>query len=291
MSSPVKHPPRPEAQVRHHLERMRDELEKALAKRIDVDQFIRVCATEFNTGGARMREADPLSFIAACVEAAQLGLSPNGALGECYLIPRKKNEKVNGEWRSRTIVSCQLGYPGLVKLARRGGDVLDVSAEVVHANDEFSVRLGTARGIEHTPWYCLGHADPGEIIAAYATAEIRGAAKPAFRVLARAELEDAARRSGNPKSDDWSDVWTEHFAAMARKTAVTRLCKLLPIPDAAREAVNRDERRELNIEEEPARVTQLRSETGKLGNQALLGRLGCASDADVIDTEATGGEA
>lgn len=228
------------ATVRSMLEKSSGEIEKALAGLIDPAKFSRICLTTYQRGGEKMAKADPRSFIAAVIEAAQLGLSPDGVLGECYLIPR-------WDWRlGCQAVNFQLGYPGMMKLIRRGGDVLEVVPEVVHENDEFEVTLGTSRGITHRPWFSLGKSEPGNVVAAYATARMRDGTM-SFKTVTLPELHAAAEASGNPKDKEWSDVWRDHFAAMAMKTAVLRLCKWLPLPDTIARAFKRDEYREAGV--------------------------------------------
>ena len=223
------------------------EIERALAQRVPIDLFLRVCMTTFRAAGDKMLSADPRTFIAACVEAAQLGLLPDGHLGEAYLIPVWDKNHINADnSRGATVVQLRIGYPGMMKLARRSGDVKDIQAECVFANDEFDVVLGTDRRIRHVPWYARSHkiAEPGPVVAAYATAEIVGSQTLSFQVVPKRDLDATAERSGNPKDREPSTFWKQHPEAMSKKTAVRRLCKWLPIPDDARAAMNRDLARE-----------------------------------------------
>lgn len=233
------------AQAKGALKKFRGDLTKALADRIPVEMFESVCLTTVRRADDKLLKAihtSPGSLVGSCLQAAHLGLLPEGILGEAYLVP---------VWSKRHrghVVDLRIGYPGLMKIARRDGEILDIQPEVVHQNDEFEVRLGTTREIVHVPWYCRGQDEPGEIIAAYATAEIRGSEQVAFQVVPRRDLDKAASMSGNPKDpSSMSDAWRGNFEAMAQKTAARRLCKWLPLPDSARQAINRDERAELGI--------------------------------------------
>jgi recombination protein RecT len=227
-------------EVRQMLTQNEPEIRKALGKLLDPVQFVRICMTTYQRGGEAMMKADPRSFVAACVEAAQLGLKPDTILGECYLIPRWSKDA------NCTLVNFQLGYRGLIKIARRGGEVSDIAAEVVYENDRFEVRLGTERKIIHVPWYSCGAKEPGDVIAAYATAKLADESI-AFKVMPKHEIDAAAERSGNPKDKKWSNVWLSHYGPMACKTAATRLCKWLPMPDESKRAIGRDEQREEGI--------------------------------------------
>lgn len=52
-----------------------------------------------------------MSFLAALMNAAQLGLEPNTPLGQAYLIP----------YKNKSVLECQfqIGYKGLIDLAYR----------------------------------------------------------------------------------------------------------------------------------------------------------------------------
>lgn len=217
----------------------------ALASQIPPEQFARICMTHFQRGSDAMAKADPRTFIAACVEAAQLGLKPDSILGECYLLPRWS--KAAGCVQ----VNFQLGYRGLMKLVRRGGEVSEISAEVVYERDVFSVRLGTERGIIHKPWYTVGAKEPGPIIAAYAVARLPDGQQ--FKAIPELDLLKSAARSGDPRTSEMSNVWRDHPEAMRMKTAVLRLCKWLPMPDDAKRAIARDDRREAGLSDDDLR--------------------------------------
>lgn len=233
------------SQMRGLLDKNAPQLVKALESRIDVEHFQRIVMTTYQRGGDRMLEADPISFLMAVVEAAQLGLKPDPNLGECYLIPRWNKAA------QRVLIDFQVGYKGLLKLVRRSGAVADIQAEIVYQNDDFAVELGTSRSISHVPWYCAGADEPGEIVAAYATAVMSDGTAVFSRPLVYQDLVRRAEMSGRPGNKDWSNVWRDHFESMARKTAARDLCKWLPMPDDVAAAVTRDEYRESGVEVDP----------------------------------------
>jgi len=226
--------------VMQSLAENQEKIEQALAGSLDPVQFMSICARVFNST-PKLREAPWHSFVIACVEAAQLGLTPGNVLGECYIIPRW-NRDTESQW-----AYFQLGYRGAMKLARRGGELLDISPELVFENDEFHESKGTSRSIHHVPWYCMGHEEGGEVIAAYCTAKLK-TGEVAFRTITREDIDKARARTAT-KWAECSNVWRDHFEAMALKTAVHRLAKFLPIPDAAKEAIIRDEYREAGVDE------------------------------------------
>lgn len=245
--------PEPKWTIHSALAGQAQEIDKALANAIPRDQFLRICATVWQTGGAKMHKADFRSFIGAVVEAAQLGLKPDNVLGECYFIPRKG------------VVCFQMGYRGAMKLARRGGEVTDIQPEIIYANDEYRPMYGTSRGIHHVPWWAVGAKEPGEIVAAYCTAQLRSGVT-SYRVVERSEIDEICKKSGNPFNDSPSNVWRDHFAAMAMKTAVLRLCKFLPIPDDAKRAIIREEYRDAGVPEHSITVEAIDDEAAMIAD-------------------------
>lgn len=184
------------------------------------------------------------SLMMALGEAAALGLDVNPNLGEFWLIPRNGKDE-NGQ--KIRMVDGQTGYQGLMKLARRAAHI-DFYVNVARRGDLFREIGGTNPSIVHEP--CEGSVPEGyytddAIVAAYAVAWTTSSSRPQFVVVRRPELLDAASMSGNPyKPDEWSNVWVKHFVAMAKKTALRRLSKLLDRADDLRIAVSREEARE-----------------------------------------------
>lgn len=214
--------------MRQTLAKLEVEFSRALSRAIDVKQFTRVAMTVYQTG-SDLLECDPRTFIAACMQAAQLGLSVDPTLGEFYLIPRW-----NKHLGCKT-VTTQIGYQGLLKRVRRSPLVDVIDAAVVRDGDGFEVVQGTTASLRHVPNL---RDKPGDIIAAWALCRFKSGAT-VFRVLPKWEI-DAARS----RSDSKSGPWVTDYAAMAMKTALRRLCKVIPTDDATRSLVFNEERDE-----------------------------------------------
>lgn len=260
-------------------------IETALANMLDPKQFLRICMTTFQRGGKNMLAADPRSFVAACVEAAQLQMKPDSVLGDCYLIPRRDKES------GLTLVNFQLGYRGAIKIVRRSGEVGDISPEVAYENDEFNVQYGTDRLITHRPWFVLGKSEPGKVIAAYNVAELKDGRK-SFRVVTRDKLLEAAERSGDPRDKKWSNVWMNHFDEMAMKTAIWRHTKRLPVQDDAARILARDELRDSgmiddDMKEMIERIKDMTHTTKRKGPRSLDDLLSKDEGDGVLEAEAT----
>lgn len=101
------------------------EIQRALPKHMNADRISRIAMTVLRTN-EKLRKCNPMSFMGALMQSAQLGLEPNTGLGQAYLIPYG-NE-----------VQFQVSYKGLIELAHRSGQYSAIYAHEVYENDEFS---------------------------------------------------------------------------------------------------------------------------------------------------------
>ena len=65
---------------------MEPQIKRALPSTITPERFTRMALSALNTT-PKLKECTQISFLAALMNAAQLGLEPNTPLGEAYLIP------------------------------------------------------------------------------------------------------------------------------------------------------------------------------------------------------------
>ena len=199
----------------------KNQMAMALPKTLTADRLTRIVRTEFRKTPALLR-CDQQSLFGAVLQCAALGLEPGSALGHCYLLPYGK--------------TCQLiiGYRGMIDLARRSGQIVSLSAYVVHEADDFHYELGLHPDIRHTP---SPSADRGPVIYVYAVAVLKDGGVQ-FEVMSRAEVESVRSRSKAGKSGPWVSDWD----AMAKKTVIRRLFKYLPVSIEAVRATEIDER-------------------------------------------------
>jgi recombination protein RecT len=179
-------------------------------------------ATEFATRVAlisrespKLAEAirkNPDSFVAAYMASVTLDLMPNTPEQDAFVIPYGDK------------VQFQTGYRGLLKLARRSGEILTISAELVFAGDEFDVQFGTERKITHKPDLNVNRTDYSKVTHAYAAAKLTNG-ETQFAVMTREEL-DKVQRSAKAQSTD--SPWRTWPERMALKTVLKRLAQLLP---------------------------------------------------------------
>jgi len=136
------------------------EFAKALQKGVDVDVFLRASMTMVQQT-PKLIECTSASLYLALLRSAQLSLSPDGTLGQAYLVPYAKQ--------------CVLiiGYKGLRELALRTDKYADVVARVVFSKDKFSLKFGSEEYLHHEPH----EGDRGEMRGVYAIATTMGGQK------------------------------------------------------------------------------------------------------------------
>lgn len=216
---------------------MKPELEKALPqcrdKKEALDRVVRVIRTEINFN-AELMECDKLSVIGAVCKSTELGLIPSNALGHAYLVPFNDCKRKDGKKVAQLII----GYRGFIELARRSGQILSINAYSVHDGDDFYFEYGLNPTITHRPRYDIRDsyaAEQDSLVFVYAVAELKGGGKQ-FVVMHKSEIEKIRESSASGKSG--YSPWAKHYEEMAKKTAIRRLFKLLPISLETAEAAS-----------------------------------------------------
>ncbi len=215
------------ATVRALFDKASTQLTAALAGQMDTKRFVRTAITAYQNGNEKFQQASPLSLLAACMQAAQLGLSVDPILGEYWLVARY-NGKRECQW-----ITGQIGYKGLVKLARRNPNFRSVKAELVHVGDDFESQEGE-RPLHRKQ---LDADTRPEIRCAYATVYYKDGTSqthvsPMYEILearGRSEAYKTWIKKGKP---GWMDVpWRDHFGSMAMVVPLRALLKLEAIDD------------------------------------------------------------
>ncbi len=209
------------------LEKYKGQIAVALPKHLTPERMIRVALTAVSTTPA-LQKCTALSVAGAIVQASILGLEPNGALGEAYLIPYGN--------------VCQLipGYLGLIKLVRNSGELMMINAQPVHEKDTFEFEDGLDPYLTHKRY--KGE-DRGAVIAYWAGAVLKGGGKQ-FVVMTKKEAEAHGKKFSKTYSNG---PWKTDFDAMAMKTCLRKLVKFLPKSIEAQIAVSLDERAEAGV--------------------------------------------
>lgn len=194
------------------LEQMKPQIARALPKHMNADRLARIALTEVRRTPLLGR-CTPESFGGALMTIAQLGLEPGAATGEAYLIPFKNTKAGTYE------VQLIIGYKGMAKLYWQSPLAKSLDAQSVHENDQFDYVYGLEPKLEHRP----ALTNRGKVIAYYAVATLTSGGA-AFVVMSPEDVE-AIRRRSRAKDDG---PWKTDYDAMAKKTCVRQLFKLLP---------------------------------------------------------------
>lgn len=196
-------------------ESMRDQFARALPKHLSPDRFCRVAITAL-TRTPKLAECTPESMMKCLLDLSAMGLEPDGR--RAHLIPYGKDA---------TLI---IDYKGLVELIRRSGDVVSIRAETVCEKDDFSWTNGEVT--HKVNW----REDRGKVQAVYAEAVMKSGERQTA-VMTFAEVESIRKRSRAGSSGPWVTDWPE----MAKKTAVRRLSKMLPLSSEIMQHVERDD--------------------------------------------------
>lgn len=194
--------------IQDYIVAMKSGIAAALPSVMTPERFTRIALSAVS-GNPKLASCEPASFLAAMMTAAQLGLEPNTPLGQAYLIPYGKQ------------CQFQLGYKGLIDLAWRSGDVADIQAETVYANDVWEYELGLNPKLRHVP----ADKDRGDPVRYYAVIRTKGggsisAVMSAADVMAHAKKYSKSYNSG---------PWQTNFDEMAKKTVLKRALKYAPL--------------------------------------------------------------
>jgi recombination protein RecT len=227
----------PNSEFRDVLMKLRPQILAALPKHLDPDRLLRIVLTAVRRTPALM-SCSRESVLAAIMQAAQLGLEPDGNLGLAYLLPYGNQ--------------CQLivGWKGLIELARRSGLVANITAHCVHYGDFFEYELGLDTKLRHIPadvlempqyarersiaddlrreqiLGALAGSRKSDLVAAYAVVTMKDGTRQ-FRVVTRKFVEriramSQSRNSGASPWNQWEDQMWE-------KTAVKQVLRFVPL--------------------------------------------------------------
>jgi recombination protein RecT len=165
------------------------------------DAFFESLKIALIKSGKAIETSSDDSIYKACASAAQVHLVP-GVLNEAYFLAREGQ------------IEFQIGYKGLIALARRVNPHIQIVANVVREGDQFSYTLGDNQSIEliQDP-----KADPDKIIYAYVDI-IYPKGGHCLTVIDRSHVEKRMKCSAGAKSRH--SPWERFMREMWMKTAI-----------------------------------------------------------------------
>lgn len=170
-----------------------------------------------------LSSCSPDSIVTALVSIAQLDLNPDKNIGQAYLIKYGQN------------ATLQVGYRGYIQLLHRAGWL--VKAYPVYDCDEFSMSFnGWENKVNIEPDFENRSDDNKE----WTISHLRGVYVVARNSVTDEEysdfvtkkvIEKSRKSSQNQKADKPTGIWLDWYTEMAKKTAIKKLAKLLPLSD------------------------------------------------------------
>lgn len=228
-----------EMSMQDYIKVMAPAIQKALPSVITPDRFTRMVLSAISTNST-LAKCTPHSFLGAMMTAAQLGVEPNTALGQAYLIPYFNNKTKHYECQ------FQLGYKGLIDLAYRSGEVSIIQAQTVYENDEFEYELGLNPKLRHIP----ARENRGAAIAYYAVFKTKDDGY-GFEVMSI----DDVRKHGSRYSKTFNNgPWKDNFDEMAKKTVLKRVLKHAPLKSDFVRGIVQDETTKNSISDDMCSV-------------------------------------
>ncbi|MCT9090609.1 recombinase RecT [Streptomyces sp. ASQP_92] len=216
----------PQPNLVQFVQSMRGEIARALPAHVaNPERIARIALTELRRV-EHLAECTQESFGGALMTCAQLGLEPGGALGEAYLLPFWSKKARAYE------VQLVIGYQGMIRLFWQHPAAAGLAAHTVHENDDFEFEYGLAPVLRHKP----ARSNRGRPTDYYAVATMANGGS-AFVVMSVEDVEAIRQRS---KARD-SGPWSTDYDAMARKTVIRQLFKILPKSSELARAVAHDE--------------------------------------------------
>jgi recombination protein RecT len=246
-----------------YIQSMSGEIKKALPSVLTPERFTRMVLSALSTT-PKLASCTPQSFLGAMMSAAQLGLEPNTALGQAYLIPYK-NKGVDE-------VQFQIGYKGLIDLAWRSGEIADIQARVVYENDTFECEYGLDAKLKHKP----ADGERGRAVKVYAMFKTKNGGF-CFEVMNMDEVRRHAETYSKAYKVGYSP-WQSNFDEMAKKTVLKKVLKYAPLKSDFVKAVVQDESIKTSIAEDMYEVedntvytadyVEVDTETGEVKEEA-----------------------
>jgi len=220
----------PRASIKGMLEKQWGRIEAVMPKHMSSERLFQLAISAINQT-PKLAECTPASLLSCVMKCSALGIEPSAVdgLGRAYIIPRWNKKTRQNE------ATFMLGYKGMIALARRSGEIKDISARAVYEGDTFVYEYGLEEKLLHVP-LDRQHAEGEKPKFVYCVAHFKDGGHY-FEVMSAAEVEAVRKRSSAAESGPW----VSDYEAMAKKSVVRRAFPYLPVSVEAQSAVASDE--------------------------------------------------
>lgn len=204
-------------------------IEAVMPKHMSSERLFQMAVSTINHD-PKLGQCDIVTILSCLMKCSALGLEPSSVdgLGRAYILP------FNNRKTKRMEATFILGYKGMLDLARRSGEIADISARAVYEGDEFDYEFGLDERCRHVPR--AEKRTPETLTHVYAVCHFKDGGHY-LEVMTKAEVEAIRKRS---KAKD-SGPWVTDYEAMAKKTVVRRAFPYLPVSVEAQMGAASDE--------------------------------------------------
>jgi len=207
------------------------EFRAALPAHIPVERFMRIVTTAV-TGNIDLLQADRRSLFESAMKAAQDGLLPDGREGALVIYNTKIKEGGREVWIKK--VQWMPMIAGILKKVRNSGELASIVARVVYEGDKFRNWIDDQG--EHLEYEAGDDSNQDVVRRVFAMAKLKDGSIE-VEVLSPRDVEKIRNVSKAKDKGPWVDWWDE----MAKKSALRRLAKRLPISTDLDDLVRRDD--------------------------------------------------
>ena len=203
-------------------------IKDVMPKHMSPERMFQIALSAINTT-PKLAECSPATILSCIMKCSALGLEPSAVdgLGRAYILP----------YRSKQGMQAQMiiGYKGMLDLARRSGQIKDISARAVYEGDEFEYSFGLDERLHHRP-AARDHKDGEKPTHVYMVAHFKDGGHY-MDVMTFQEVEAIRKRSKAANNGPW----VTDYEAMAKKTVIRRAFPYLPVSVEAQSAAASDE--------------------------------------------------
>jgi recombination protein RecT len=206
-------------EVRTQLTRMAPELAKVLPDHVSPERFERITLTALQRA-PDLLGCDRKSLFESVMQCAQDGLIPDGREAALTKFGNK--------------VAYMPMVAGILKKVRQSGELSTITAHIIYKGDEFRYWIDDeGEHLTHTPDLM---SEQAEALGVYALARTKdgGVYIEVLRMSEVKKIRSVSRGANN-------GPWAQWFEQMAKKSAIRRLAKRLPMSTDVENVIQRDD--------------------------------------------------
>lgn len=223
---------RPQTTFKDILQQEWHKISAVIPKQVSQERMFQLAVSAYNQT-PELAKCTPVSVLSCILKCAALGVEPSAVdnLGRAYILPY--NNRKTGCTEAQMI----LGYKGMIDLARRSGEIQDISARAVYEGDFFEYEFGLNEQLKHVPAQD-NERTPNKLTHVYMVCHFKDGGHY-IDVMTRSQVN--AIRSRSKSGSSAYSPWSTDYEAMACKTVIRRAFKFLPVSVEAQKAAATDE--------------------------------------------------